>query len=121
MDEGVGVATAEDSRKQDGDCSAGLCCSLQPDPQHEQQQQEHQQEQQQEQQEQQQEQQQQEQQQQEQQQEEQQPSANDCGARCSREKEPLIPGVLGVSVGYRYALWGLLVYYEGCKAERVAA
>lgn len=34
------------------------------------------------------------------------------------KEDVFIPGVLGEAVGYRYALGGILVYYEGCRAER---
>lgn len=36
-----------------------------------------------------------------------------------QQQDPIfIPGVLGETVGYRYALGGILVYFEGCGAER---
>ncbi|XP_026193534.1 uncharacterized protein LOC34618834 [Cyclospora cayetanensis] len=42
----------------------------------------------------------------------------ECGERRPSEEESQIPGILGESAGYRYALGGILVYYEGCGAER---
>ncbi|KAL8429379.1 hypothetical protein Efla_001217 [Eimeria flavescens] len=46
--------------------------------------------------------------------------AESAGDKPSKRNPVAIPGVLGEGAGYRFALGGILVYFEGCGAERAS-